>query len=120
MLILQAQFNREDFQVLPSVLDPTVMKCSEFRAFFRAFFQIQATPPREDRGLWLHDWSAAFLWDSFPGPKRERVYEGQGISLFQLFRCFYALFTIYSISQKFKSLSSFSRSKLAIFRACQE
>ena len=45
MLILQAQFNREDFQVLPSVLDPTVIKCSEFRAFFRAFFQILATPP---------------------------------------------------------------------------
>ena len=38
---------------LSSVLDPIVMECSEFRAFFWAFSHI---PPTEDRGLWLRDW----------------------------------------------------------------
>ena len=41
---------------LPSVLDPIVMECSEFRAFFWAFSQSPTIPPTEDRGLWLRDW----------------------------------------------------------------
>ena len=40
---------------LPSVLDPIVMECSEFRAFFWAFSQSLTIPPTEDRGLWLRD-----------------------------------------------------------------
>ena len=41
---------------LPSVLDPIVMECSEFHAFFWAFSQSPTIPPTEDRGLWLRDW----------------------------------------------------------------
>ena len=40
---------------LPSVLDPIVMECSEFCAFFWAFSQSPTIPPTEDRGLWLRD-----------------------------------------------------------------
>ena len=40
---------------MPSVLDPIVMECSEFRAFFWAFSQSPTIPPTEDRGLWLRD-----------------------------------------------------------------
>ena len=40
---------------MPSVLDPIVMECSEFRAFFLAFSQSPTIPPTEDRGLWLRD-----------------------------------------------------------------
>ena len=40
---------------IPSVLDPIVMECSEFRAFFWAFSQSPTIPPTEDRGLCLRD-----------------------------------------------------------------
>ena len=40
---------------LPSVLDPIVMECREFRAFFWAFSQSPTISPTEDRGLWLRD-----------------------------------------------------------------
>ena len=42
---------------MPSVLDPIVIECSEFRAFFLAFSQSPTIPPTEDRGLWLRDCS---------------------------------------------------------------
>ena len=40
---------------MPSVLDPIVMECSEFRAIFWAFSQSPTIPSTEDRGLWLRD-----------------------------------------------------------------
>ena len=46
---------------LPSVLDPIVMECSEFRAFFWASSQSPTIPPTEDRGLWLRDCVAIYL-----------------------------------------------------------
>ena len=44
-----------EIRALPSVLDPIVMECSEFRAFFWAFSQSPTIPPTEDRVLWLRD-----------------------------------------------------------------
>ena len=49
------------FARLPSVLDPIVMECSEFRAFFWAFSQSPTIPPTEDRGLWLRDCVVYFV-----------------------------------------------------------
>ena len=52
---------------LPSVLDPIVMECSEFHAFFWAFSQSPTIPPTEDRGLWLRDCPEALGVGKEPG-----------------------------------------------------